>query len=123
MIVDDEEMIRAVSVAMLEELGFEAIAASSGAEALELLRLDSSTIGIVLLDQVMPEMDGITVFREMRLIRPDIKVLLASGFSQQDVSERFKGLGINGFLPKPYNMKDLELKLQEVLHNPNQNGY
>jgi CheY-like chemotaxis protein len=115
LVVDDEDMIRAVSTAMLEELGFETLTAASGEEALALFRREGDTIGVVLLDQVMPGMDGVTVFRELRTIRPDIKVLLASGFSQQEVSERFKGLGLNGFLPKPYSLKNLTAELSRVL--------
>lgn len=115
LVVDDEDMIRDVSTAMLEELGYETLAAASGEEAVELFRRESVNIDLVLLDQVMPGMDGVTVFKELRLIRQDIKVLLASGFSQQEVSERFSGLGLNGFLPKPYTLKDLTEELSRVL--------
>lgn len=115
LIVDDEDMIREVSTAMLDELGFETLAAASGEDALALFSEHRDSIGIVLLDQVMPGMDGVTVIKELRSIRPDIKVLLASGFSQQEVSERFKGLGLNGYLPKPYTLKDLTSVLTRVL--------
>jgi PAS domain S-box-containing protein len=115
LVVDDEEMIRTVSTAMLEELGYETLAAASGEEALELLRREGDSIGVVLLDQVMPGMDGGTLLKELRSIRPDIKVLLASGFSQQEVSERFSGMGLNGFIPKPYSLKNLTAELSRVL--------
>jgi two-component system, cell cycle sensor histidine kinase and response regulator CckA len=115
LVVDDEDMIRAVSTAMLKELGFETLAAASGEEALALFREAGDSIGVVLLDQVMPGMDGVSVFKELRNIRPDIKVLLASGFSKQEVSERFRGLGLNGFLPKPYTLKNLTAELTRVM--------
>ena len=115
LVVDDEDMIRNVSTAMLEELGFETVAADSGEEALRLFGLEGDGIDIVLLDQVMPGMDGVVVFKGLRRIRPDIKVILASGFSQQEVSERFRGLGLNGFLPKPYSIKNLTEELSRVL--------
>ncbi len=115
LVVDDEEMIRVVSSAMLEELGFETVVAASGVEALTLFRSEGDHIGVVLLDQVMPGMDGVTVFKELRRIRPDIKVLLASGFSQQEVSERFDGLGLNGFLQKPYSLINFNSELSRVL--------
>lgn len=115
LVVDDEDMIRGVSVAMLEELGFETQAVASGAEALEFFRRESDSIGLVLLDQVMPGMDGVAVFKALRSIRPNIPVLLASGFSQQEVSERFRGLGLNGFIPKPYTLKNLSAVLSLVL--------
>jgi PAS domain S-box-containing protein len=120
LVVDDEDMIRAVSIAMLEELGFETLAAAGGEEALAIFRRDGDSIDVVLLDQVMPGMDGATVFRKLRAIRPGIKVLLASGFSQQEVSERFSGLGLNGFLPKPYTLKNLTSELSRVLEGGNE---
>lgn len=116
LLVDDEDMIRTVTAAMLEELGFEAVVAASGEEALALFRREGDSIGIVLLDQVMPGMDGVTVFKELHRIRPDIKVLLASGFSQQEVSDRFRGLGLDGFLPKPYTLNNLTVELSRVLN-------
>lgn len=116
LIIDDEEPIRTLSVDMLSELGFETMAAESGEEGLTLFTEAGNSIDIVLLDQVMPGMDGVSTFRGLRSIRPDVKVILASGFSQQEVSERFAGLGLNGFLPKPYVMKDLAAVLLQVLN-------
>jgi PAS domain S-box-containing protein len=115
LVVDDEEMIREVSTAMLQELGYETVTASSGEEALALIHSKGNDIGVVLLDQVMPGMDGVTLFKELRKIKPGIKVLLASGFSQQEVSIRFSGLDLNGFLPKPYDLNNLVEELAKVL--------
>ncbi|NTV49938.1 MAG: transporter substrate-binding domain-containing protein [Geobacteraceae bacterium] len=115
LVVDDEEMILNVSTAMLEQLGYKTLAAASGEEALAIFSRDGDSIDIVLLDQVMPGMDGVTVFKELRAIRPDIKVLLASGFSQQEVSERFTGLALNGFIPKPFTLNNLTAELSRVL--------
>ena len=109
------EIIREVSTAMLQELGFDTVAAASGEEALEIFRREGDSIGIVLLDQVMPTMDGVTLFKELRSVRPDIKVLLASGFSQQEVSERFHGLGLNGFIQKPYALENIRNELTRIL--------
>jgi CheY-like chemotaxis protein len=115
LVVDDEEMIRDISAAMLAELGFEALTAAGGEEALALFQENGGSIDIVLLDQIMPGMDGVSVFKELRRLRPDITVLLASGFSHQEVAERFKGLGLNGFIPKPYTLKSLATELSRVL--------
>jgi PAS domain S-box-containing protein len=115
LVVDDEDMIRSVSAAMLKELGFEAIAVASGEEALEIFRRDHESISLVLLDQVMPGMDGVAVFKELRSIKPGIKVVIASGFSQMELSERFKGLELDGFLPKPYTLRELEAELRQVI--------
>ncbi|MDD5284731.1 MAG: transporter substrate-binding domain-containing protein [Desulfuromonadaceae bacterium] len=115
LVVDDEEMIRGVCVAMLEELGYEALSAATGEEALRLFRKHWKRISLVLLDQVMPGMDGVAVFNEMRRICPETKVLLISGFSEQEVAERFQGLELNGFLRKPFNLKHLADELQIAL--------
>lgn len=115
LVVDDEDMIRVVCVAMLEELGFEALSAATGEEALRIFSEQGDKIDLVLLDQVMPEMDGVTVFNQMRRIRPEIRVLLASGFSEQEVADRFKGLGLNGFIPKPFDLQQLSGVLRRVL--------
>jgi CheY-like chemotaxis protein len=107
LLVDDEKMIREVTVAMLHELGYESLTAADGREALRLFREHGEGIGLVLLDQIMPGMDGVEVFKELRLIRPDINVLLASGYSELEMAERFKGLGLRGFIQKPYNLEQL----------------
>ena len=101
---------------MFDELGFETLVAASGEEALGIFRKESNCIDVVLLDQVMPNMDGVTVFKELRKVQPGIKVLLASGFSQQEVSERFKGLGLTGFIQKPYTLESLTTELKRILN-------
>ncbi|MEI7816575.1 MAG: PAS domain S-box protein, partial [Desulfuromonadales bacterium] len=116
LVVDDEDMVRDVSTSMFDELGFETLVAASGEEALGIFRKESNCIDVVLLDQVMPNMDGVTVFKELRKVQPGIKVLLASGFSQQEVSERFKGLGLTGFIQKPYTLESLTTELKRILN-------
>lgn len=115
LVVDDEEMIRMVCVDLIEELGFEALVAADGEEALRIFREQGDRIGLVLLDQVMPGMDGVAVFRELRRIRPDVRVLLASGYSEQEVSECYKGLGLDGFIQKPFNLSLLAEEVRRVL--------
>ena len=115
LIVDDEEMIRGVCFDLIEELGFEALVAGDGEEALRIFREHGNRICLVLLDQVMPGMDGVSVFKELRCIRPDIKVLLASGYSEQEVSERFIGLGLDGFIQKPFSLDSLSDELRRML--------
>lgn len=115
LVVDDEEIIRDVSVAMVEELGFEPLVATDGEEALRIFSEQSARIGLVLLDQVMPGMDGVEVFMELRRIRPDIKVLLASGYSEMEVSDRFVGLGLDGFIQKPFSLNLFKIKIRQLL--------
>lgn len=115
LVVDDEEIIRYVCVDLIEELGFETLVAADGEEALRIFREQGHRIALVLLDQVMPGMDGVAVFRELRRIQPDVKVLLASGYSEQEVSESYKGLGLDGFIQKPFNMGLLAEEVRRVL--------
>jgi signal transduction histidine kinase len=115
LIVDDEDMIRCVCVEMFGELGFEAVAVDGGAEAIRIFREQSDRIDLVLLDHSMPGMDGVAVFRELKKIRPDVPVLLASGYSAEEVAERFKGQGLNGFIQKPFKLGRLADEVQRVL--------
>lgn len=115
LIVDDEEIVREVCTSMFGELGFETVTANGGEEALRIFREQGERFNLVLLDYSMPGMDGIAVFGELRRIRPDIRVLLASGYSEEDVAERFKGVGLNGFIQKPFNLKRLVDEVKRVL--------
>ena len=118
LVVDDEEIVREVSVDMMEALGFETLVATDGEEAVIIFSEQTDRIGLVLLDQSMPGMDGVTVFQKLREINPDIKVLLASGYSKEEVSERFRGLGLSGFIQKPFNMNSLSSEVKRVLALP-----
>jgi len=115
LVVDDEEMVRAVCVDLIEELGFQVLVAAGGEEALRIFREQSHGIALVLLDQVMPDMDGVAVLRELRRIRPDVRVLLASGYSEQEVSECYKELEMDGFIQKPFNLALLGEKIRLML--------
>jgi signal transduction histidine kinase len=115
LIIDDEEIIRDVCSTMLEELGYTALTAACGEEGLRIFREQNARIRLVMLDHSMPGMDGVAVFDELRKISPDIRVLLASGYSEEELAERFTGLGLNGFLQKPFKLNVLESLLQRVL--------
>ncbi|MFA7061537.1 MAG: PAS domain S-box protein [Pedobacter sp.] len=117
LIVDDEEMIREVFVDLIKELGFGVLLAADGKEALRIFREQADRICLVLLDQVMPDMDGVVVFRELRRIQPEIKVLLVSGYSEQEISGRYKKLGLepDGFIQKPFTLSILADEVRRVL--------
>jgi PAS domain S-box-containing protein len=115
LLVDDEELVRFVTGQMLEYCGFNVLPAGDGREALNLFRAHASEIVCVLLDLAMPHMDGQETFRELRLIQPDVRVVLATGYSDQEVAKRFSNAGLNGFIAKPYRLESLGAKLREVL--------
>ena len=72
-------------------------------------------IGLVLLDYSMPEMSGEETFKKLREIRPDVPVLLSSGFGQEEATRRFKGLGLTGFIQKPYRLAALLAEVRRCL--------
>ena len=114
LLADDEESVRAVAALMLERLGFSVITAADGREAVEIYRARAAEIDLVVLDMTMPHLDGSQAFAELRLISPDVRIILASGYSQEDVATRFRGKSVAGVLQKPYTlaqMKDLFMKI------------
>jgi PAS domain S-box-containing protein len=111
LLVDDEESLVALGARMLEHLGFTVLLASDGLQAVELYRERGKEIDMVLMDLTMPHMDGAEAFGELRRLNPAVRVVLASGYSHEDVASRFAGKGLNGVLQKPYTL----LKLRESL--------
>jgi PAS domain S-box-containing protein len=111
LLVDDEKSLREVGAKMLETLGFNVLIASDGLEAVEIYRQRQKDIDLVLLDLTMPRMDGVQAFAKLCELNPDIQVVLASGYSEEDVSLRFAGKGLAGVLQKPYTLS----KLRELL--------
>jgi len=111
LVVDDEDTIREVAAMMLEDMGFEVMTAENGLDALAVYQQYAEQIVIVLLDLTMPKMDGKACFRELRRLNPNVKVILSSGYSEEDTTTRFVGKGLAGFLQKPYSPQ----LLQQVL--------
>ncbi len=114
LIVDDEEMVRSVCEKMVRRFGFQTLTAADGADAVDLFRQHKDQIDGVLLDLTMPGMDGVATLKALREIRPDVKVLLASGYSEEEVLGRFSGQGITGVIQKPYQMSNLQHELEKL---------
>lgn len=115
LIVDDEADILEVCSVFVEHLGFSAITAPDGLEAIELFRSHAPQVVCVLLDLTMPRIDGIATYQELKGIRKDIPVILSSGFSEIDLSRRFSTMGLAGFIQKPYTLHELKDKITHVL--------
>jgi len=113
LLVDDEETVRSIGVVMLKKLGFTVVTANDGREALEVYK---STPGIrfVILDLTMPRMDGEQCFRELRQLKPDISVIISSGYSEQEVAHKFTGKGLAGFVQKPYKLSALKEAIRAI---------
>jgi PAS domain S-box-containing protein len=115
LVLDDEEMLVALSKRMLESLGYEVTTAKSSLEALEIFQAQSDEFDLVITDQTMPHMAGLQLSREFRHIRPDIPIILCTGFSEKVSQETVDAAGINGLLMKPVNLRDLGKTVREVL--------
>ena len=115
LVVDDEETVRAVSARMLEALGYTVELASDGRVAMEKFRSDPDRYRLILLDLTMPHMDGEETFRQMRQIKPGVRVVLMSGFNEHDAISRFTGKGLAGFVQKPFNVDTLAQAVRTVL--------
>jgi CheY-like chemotaxis protein len=107
LVVDDEETIRISVQRMMERCGFSVLTASSGREAILVFREHRNEVSCVLLDLTMPDLDGAETFRELHRIRPDVPVILSSGYSEESATERFSGQGLAGFIQKPYQFDTL----------------
>ena len=107
LLVDDEETVRATGGKMLRELGFEVLTACDGLEAVEIFK-SNKDISFVILDLTMPHMDGEQCFRELRSLDPAVRVIISSGYNEQEVTQRFVGKGLAGFIQKPYKLSELK---------------
>jgi len=115
LLVDDEPGVRRVGEEMLEVLGFRVLTAADGVEAVHVFRQHADAIACVILDLTMPRMNGEEAFRELRRIRGDVRVVLSSGYDEQDVTRRFFGEGPTGFVQKPYTVDLLREVVQRAL--------
>lgn len=114
-LIDDDDMIADVSEMILKNSGYDVVIAKSGKEAIEVYKENHSRIDMVILDMILPDMDGGDTYDRLKEINPGIKVLLASGYDidyqGRDIMER----GCDGFIQKPFNMNELLEKIKGVL--------
>jgi len=115
LLVDDEETVRAVGQRMLELLGFSVLTASSGADAVEVLSQHKDSVSGCILDLTMPRMDGEDTFHLLRSVKPDLRAMLSSGYSEEELAQKFGGTGFASFIQKPYTKTTLTAKLREML--------
>ncbi|WP_239031681.1 hybrid sensor histidine kinase/response regulator [Geomonas diazotrophica] len=106
LLVDDEEFICSVGASMLEQLGYQVVTALSGSRAVELYR-ERGDVRFVVLDLTMPQMDGEQTYQELRRFDPEVKVIISSGYSEQEVTRKLAGAGYLAFIQKPYSMQAL----------------
>ena len=100
---------------MIEMMGFQVLEAADGHEAIEVFRENLDTIRVVVLDMTMPHMDGEECFHALHELKSDVPVILSSGYSEQEITERVAGLGVRGFIQKPYGFETMRAKIREAL--------
>jgi two-component system cell cycle sensor histidine kinase/response regulator CckA len=115
LLVDDEKMVADISKDMLEKLGYKIVVATGGNEAIKLLKTIRNQVDLVILDMIMPDMSGGETFNRLRAIKPDVKILLSSGYSLNGQASEIMQRGCNGFIQKPFNMKQISRKIREIL--------
>jgi signal transduction histidine kinase/ActR/RegA family two-component response regulator len=115
LLVDDEEMIAQVGKDMLEALGYKVLIARSGREAIDLYRMEKERIAVVILDMIMPEMGGGETYDILKESNQDIKVILTSGYSIEGQATEILRRGCDGFLQKPFSIKELSQTTKRAL--------
>jgi PAS domain S-box-containing protein len=115
LLVDDEHIVLETGVIMLERLGYKVLKAESGMEAVEIYTENRETIDLVILDMIMPIISGGETYSKLKMINPDVKVLLSSGFSFNGQASEIVKLGCKGFIQKPFNLHKLSGKIKEIL--------
>jgi two-component system, cell cycle sensor histidine kinase and response regulator CckA len=115
LLVDDESVVRDVGAKMLESLGYDVVCCQDGAEAVSLYEDQSGQIDLVVMDMVMPRMNGRDAFRRMKKLNPEARVLLCSGFSMDGAAQAMIEEGMLGFLDKPFDLATLAQRVEEAL--------
>jgi len=118
LLVDDEALVINVGVQLLKKLGYTALEAQSGKEAIKIFMEGNHAIDMVILDMVMPDMSGGEVYDRIKRIDSNVKVLLSSGYSIDGQAAEILKRGCEGFIQKPYSMEDFSKKIREVLNKP-----
>jgi len=113
--VDDEELLVKVGRKVLDSLGYEVEVATKPEEALAMVRADPGRYALVLTDQTMPGMTGIFLAEQLQKTRPDLPVVLMTGYSQSLSAERLEAAGVRGLLPKPYSLQSLGAAIHSAL--------
>ncbi len=114
LLVDDEASVVTVGSRMLKALGYVSLPACSGREAVEVFSEQADSVSGVILDLSMPEMDGIETLVALRRIRPDVPVVISSGYGADQISDRFSDQKPTAYIQKPFRLEDLKAVLSRA---------
>ena len=115
LLVDDEPLVLSYCGEMIESLGFSVLQADTGEKAVEIYRVKFDSIDVVVLDMIMPGMDGYRTFEALKRINPAVKVILSSGYTLDIRTEKIMADGPHACLKKPYTREDLARTMAAML--------
>jgi two-component system cell cycle sensor histidine kinase/response regulator CckA len=115
LMIDDDEDVLQVGERMLKRLGFQVLTAPNASEAIEIFQKLSDNLDCVLINLTMPKMNGAELFHKFRHIRKNIPVIICSGYTEEQVMNRFREIKPAGFIQKPYSLKQLEEKMKMII--------
>lgn len=115
LLCDDENLMRRVATKLLEKCGYKVITAKDGQESIDVFKENYTKLDAVILDISMPKFSGLEVYRQIKKIQPDVKVLLSSGFGEGEMVKKALSEGVQNFLQKPYTMSKLANALKQVI--------
>jgi CheY-like chemotaxis protein len=113
--VDDEKVVLEVGSLMLQKLGYTVHKASNGNEAIEIIK--KNRVDFIILDMWMPSMNGIEIYSHLKDINPNVKILLASGYMGDQPEKGLSSVGFDGYIQKPFDLKQLSKKIQKIFEN------
>ena len=117
LLIEDEVPIQDLGRRILERFGYTVLAAANGVEALDIFQRERSKIDLVILDLIMPEMDGITCFKHLRELEPDVKIVITSGYNPDQKTKDSLVKQADGFISKPFEMGQMLTVVQQVIDN------
>jgi CheY-like chemotaxis protein len=115
LVVDDEALVRTTAAAMVQELGYRVLAVENGVAAAQCVAEAQPPIDLVLLDLIMPGMDGRATFAELRKLDPDLPIVLSSGWGYDNIQQEFPAPGLSGLVRKPFQLAELSRVLKSAL--------
>jgi PAS domain S-box-containing protein len=118
LLVDDEELIIDIGQKLLAKMGYHPLTAQGGQEAIEVYRKNVEKIDLIILDMIMPDMNGQETYDNLKKLNPAVKVLLSSGYSLNDQARKIMASGCHGFIQKPFDAVKLSQKIRKICDNP-----
>src|SRR5262249_49838373 len=118
LLVEDEDAVRTFAARALTNRGYTILEASNGEAALEILRAETRTVDLVISDVMMPNMDGPSLAREIRRLKPGLRMLFISGYAEEAFKKSLENMDHFEFLAKPFTLKQLAAKVKEIMQEP-----